>query len=236
MKLGIMQPYFVPYAGYFELIQRCDKWIVFDTAQYIRHGWVNRNRILHPTNGWQYWGVPIKKHSRDTPIQDICISTNTDWRERLLGQLNHYRGKAPFYPEVIRLVSEALQPSFESLGQLNVHLLEQCCQYLGITFNYQIFSAMELTLPPITCPGDWALEISDALGANEYLNPPGGEAIFSPSVFESRGIKLTLQKSRPFIYPTPSFQFVPDLSIIDAMMWCSAEVILKHLVEVPESS
>ena len=74
MKLGIMQPYFFPYLGYFDLIHSVDKWVVFDTPQYIRHGWVNRNRILHPESDWQYIIVPLKKHPRNTPIKEIEIA------------------------------------------------------------------------------------------------------------------------------------------------------------------
>ena len=79
MKVGIMQPYFFPYLGYFDLINRVDKWIVFDTPQYIRHGWVNRNRILHPHQGWQYIVVPLKKHDRDTSINQIETADPTEW-------------------------------------------------------------------------------------------------------------------------------------------------------------
>jgi hypothetical protein len=96
MKIGIMQPYFFPYPGYFSLIAQCDKWVVFDIPQYIRHGWVNRNRILHPKDGWQYIVVPVKKHSRNTAICDIHISGNTNWSERILHQTGHYKKHAPF--------------------------------------------------------------------------------------------------------------------------------------------
>ena len=98
MKLGIMQPYLFPYLGYFDLIHCTDRWIVFDTAQYIRHGWINRNRILHPTSGWQYFIIPVKKQSRNTPICDIQVSDNPGWRARVLGQLEHYRKRAPYFP------------------------------------------------------------------------------------------------------------------------------------------
>ena len=74
VRLGIMQPYFFPYLGYFDLINRTDRWIVFDTAQYIRHGWVNRNRILHSDSEWQYILVPLKKHSRKAAIKDIAVT------------------------------------------------------------------------------------------------------------------------------------------------------------------
>ena len=74
MKLGIMQPYFFPYPGYFALIAQVDRWVVFDTPQYMRHGWVNRNRILHPGSGWQYIVAPLVKHRRSTSIRDIRLA------------------------------------------------------------------------------------------------------------------------------------------------------------------
>jgi len=90
MKLGIMQPYFFPYLGHFDLIYKTDRWIVFDTPQYIRQGWVNRNRILGPNSGWQYITVPTRKHHRDNPIRDILVKEGKDWRERVCRQLEHY--------------------------------------------------------------------------------------------------------------------------------------------------
>jgi hypothetical protein len=229
MKLGIMQPYFAPYLGYFDLIRRCDQWVVFDTAQYIRHGWVNRNRILHPTSEWQYVIVPLQKHARETPIKDILVAKGDDWRARILGQLQHYRGKAPHYHAVAELVSNALAVTTPSLSQLNVLLLERCCARLGLRFNYRVFSDMDLALPEITHPGQWALEISTALGAKEYINPPGGRDLFDQAEFKARGILLTIQETIPFAYACRGYTPVSDLSIIDVMMWNSPEEIMTQL-------
>ena len=74
MKLAVQQPFFFPYLSYFELIDRVDRWIVFDTPQYVK--WVSRNRVLHPVSGWQYILVPVKKHRLVTPIRQIEISTS----------------------------------------------------------------------------------------------------------------------------------------------------------------
>ena len=76
MKLGIMQPYFAPYLGYISLIKHTDEFILFDTVQFIRHGWIERNRILKPGGGWQYIAIPLVKHSQKTLICDICVRTN----------------------------------------------------------------------------------------------------------------------------------------------------------------
>jgi hypothetical protein len=219
MKLGIMQPYFAPYLGYFDLIQRCDQWVVFDTAQYIRHGWVNRNRILHPTTHWQYVIAPLQKHARETPIKDIQVAAGQEWRMRILGQLQHYRGRAPHYQTVVDLVSSVLSEDILLLSRLNIRFLQRVCEHLNIRFNFQVFSEMNLALPPVSSPGQWALEISSALQASEYLNPPGGQDLFDPAAFAARGVKLTIQQHAPFVYTCPRYQFIPDLSIIDVLMW-----------------
>ena len=97
-----MQPYFFPYLGYFDLIHTVDRWIVADTVQHMRHGWVARNRVLHQTSGWQYIVVPVKKHALQTPIQDIEIC-ETDWRTTMRRQLDHYRKRAPGYAGTMAL-------------------------------------------------------------------------------------------------------------------------------------
>ncbi|UCD38554.1 MAG: WbqC family protein, partial [Fidelibacterota bacterium] len=170
MKLAIMQPYFFPYPGYFDLIRQIDRWIVFDTAQYIRHGWVNRNRILHPESGWQYVIVPLKKHQRDTAIEQIEISTGEDWKGKILRQLEHYRKKAPHYPETVSLVESALNSTEQRLSRLNALVLQAICQVLGINFQYDFFSEMSVEAGPIEGPGDWALQIAAGVQATEYIN------------------------------------------------------------------
>jgi hypothetical protein len=229
VKLGIMQPYFFPYLGYFDLIHRTDRWVVFDTAQYIRHGWVNRNRILHPQTGWQYVIVPLEKHHRDTPIRDIRVSGASDWRARIQGQLRHYRQQAPFYERVAALVADSLAGEETSLTRLNVRALAKVCEALGIPFEYRIFSEMDLALGPVEGPGDWALRIAEALGADEYVNPPGGADLFDRAAFEAAGIRLTIQEPVQFEYPCGQYEFVPGLSAIDVLMWNSPERVKAFL-------
>ena len=101
MKLGIMQPKFFPWLGYFDLVNMVDEWIVFDTPQYERHRWMNRNRVLHPNTGWQYITVPLRKHPRDIPTNQVEIAMETDWRGLILRQLQHYKKKAPYYKQVV---------------------------------------------------------------------------------------------------------------------------------------
>ena len=231
MKLGIMQPYFFPYLGYFNLINCVDKWIVFDTAQYIRHGWVNRNRILHPKEGWQYIIVPLRKHPRDTPIKDVQINNDQDWKRRIIGQLQHYKKKARYFRETIVLVEDCLAPEENSISRLNAFILGKVCARLGIRLDYDFFSEMDLELGPVEGPEDWALRISEAMGAKEYVNLPGGVDLFDEQKFTDSNIKLTIRNLPPFEYSCRGYEFIPNLSVIDLLMWNEPETIKQYLDE-----
>lgn len=159
MILGIMQPYFFPYLGYFDLINYSERWIVFDTVQYIRHGWINRNRILHPAEGWSYIIVPVK-FSRETAINEVHIAEDGKWKKRIIGQLQHYKKQAPHYRAVINLLEACFAFNGTLLSEFNTLSLQKICTYLGIPFNYSVFSSMNLDLDPVEEPGDWALRIS----------------------------------------------------------------------------
>ena len=228
MKLGIMQPYFFPYLDYFDLTNYADKWVVFDNVQYIRHGWINRNRVLHPTEGWQYIIVPVKV-SRNTLIKDVRIAADIKWDKRILGQLQHYKKKAPYYDETIHLVDDCLKKEEPSISRLNVLILKKVCEYLEIRFDYSFFSEMNLDLGPIDGPGDWALRISEAMGAREYVNPAGGAALFDEGKFRESKIKLTIRNLPSFEYSCRGYEFVQNLSIIDVMMWNRPEEIKQYL-------
>jgi hypothetical protein len=228
MRLGIMQPYFFPYLGYFDLIRNTDRWIIFDTPQYIRHGWINRNRILHPQSGWQYFVVPLNRHGHLAPIKDIEANESLPWRQRILGQLTHYR-RAPYFDATVDFVRDCLAIRESRLARLNGHILHRVCQRLGIPFRLEYFSDMALNIGPIEGPGDWALGIARNLGAREYLNPPGGESLFDCTAFAAAGITLTIRQPPNFEYGCRGYGFEPNLSIIDLLMWNRTEDIAAFL-------
>lgn len=229
MTLGIMQPYIFPYLGYFDLINKSDNWIVFDTPQYIRHGWVNRNRILHPTSGWQYFIVPVKKHHRETPINEIEISYQENWRERFIGQLNHYKKKAPNYFGTIEFLNSCFQNELSLLSEFNTFALSKVCELLSINFEVEIFSKMKLSIDEVKNPGEWALKICEATGADKYMNPPGGVNIFDKNEYQRKNIDLVIQDFTNMTYQVRGYEFVSDLSIIDVLMWNEPEKIKNYL-------
>jgi hypothetical protein len=230
MKLGIMQPYFMPYLGHFDLIAQTDQWVVFDVVQYIRHGWMNRNRILHPNSGWQYIVVPLRKHRRDVLIKDVQIQEGPGWKQRIIGQIQHYKKTAPHFRFVEAILRDCLFGSKTvHLSKLNVECLKRMCEVLGIPFQPVCLS--EMSLPPLVVesPGDWSLRIAQQLDASEYINPAGGAAIFDPEKFAAAGIKLTLSSSPEYAYRPRGYVYTPNLSIVDVLMWHSPDEVSAFL-------
>lgn len=231
MRIGIMQPYVFPYIGYFQLINYVDRWVIFDDTQYISKGWVNRNRILHPDvkKEWQYFTIPIKKHSRETRIKDVEINNNLQWRDEFLGKLTSYKKKAPFYNETREFVGDCLSFDCSNLSQLIEYTLKSTCDYLHIPFDYSVFSQMQINTDNVEHAGQWAKEIADAMDADEYVNPAGGHMIFHESEFIDVNVQLKFLQTKLSPYVQRRGGFVPGLSIIDVMMWNDASAINELL-------
>ncbi|ENO94935.1 WbqC family protein [Thauera mechernichensis] len=230
MKLGIMQPYPFPYIGYFELMAKVDRWVAFDVVQYNRRSWMNRNRILHPTSGWQYFCIPVQKVPHGTALSAVRLAAPAEAERRLLAQLQHYRRHAPYFREVVDLVRETFShPDADSLVGLNLASLAAVSQRIGIAFSPQRCSALDLALDNIEHAGQWALRIAAHLGADAYLNPPGGQDIFRPEEWSAAGIELGFTKMNDLRYACRPYVFEPNLSILDVLMWCSAEEVGRYL-------
>jgi hypothetical protein len=220
MKVGIMQPYFLPYLGYFSLIKHTDKFILFDEVQFIKHGWIERNRILKPQSGWQYIAVPLVKHSRDIKIKDIQINNTNDWRKTIFAQLEHYKKRAPYYNNTINILNEALDINTDSIVKVNENTLKAVCNYLGINLNVEVFSEMNLIIDEVNAPDEWALNICKSMGdVDEYWNPEGGLEFFDCKKYENEGIKINFLKMNLQKYPQRRTEFEAGLSIIDIMMF-----------------
>ncbi len=229
MRLAIMQPYFFPYLGYLALIKHTDHFVVFDTPQFIRHGWIERNRILKHQEGWQYIKVPLEKHKRETAIKDVRIKNTADWKRKIIAQLNHYKKKANYYREVMDLLEEVFNFETDSIVKLDVFALEKVLEYLRIDFKYSIFSEMNLKVKKPQSPDEWALNITKAMEADEYINLPGGKDFFDKNKYEKEGIALKFLNINLTEYDQKRKLFEPGLSIIDVMMFNSPQNINNML-------
>ncbi len=224
LTLGIMQPYFFPYLGHFSLIAAVDEWIVFDITQYTPKTWMNRNRILHPKAGWQYVTMPLSNSSISIKIHEAKVLNLSAAKANIAGKLSHYKKKAPYFEKVTALVNEVFDSATDdSLVHFNVRALGAVCRYLGIPFHYRVCSELNLPLPEKPGPGGWALEICSLLGATNYVNPASGQDIFDPAAFARRGVSLHFAQAREFVYPVAPYQFEPNLSILDVLMWNSPD-------------
>lgn len=223
MRAGIMQPYFFPYLGYFALIEHSDEWVVFDVTQYTPKTWMNRNRVLHPTESWNWITVPLANSSNSIRIDQAQVLDADKARSSALGKLSHYRNRAPHW----RTVHELLEAAFDGAGEaslvaLNVSAMRAVCSYLGISFEPLICSELGLDLSAVDHPGGWAPAVASALGADRYLNPIGGRQLFNQEEFDERGIALEFLDFPTFEYATGSYAFEPNLSVLDVLMWNDA--------------
>jgi hypothetical protein len=221
MKLAIMQPYFFPYIGYWQLISAVDAFVLLDDVQYIRHGWVNRNRVLKHGGGWQYIMIPLQKHAVGESIKNIRPNDSEDWKSKILRQLEHYnyRGGAPFYGETEALLREIFSKiSNENLTGINAIIIRELCRHLEIGTQLMISSEKNFDYRSVSDPGDWALSIAVQMQAQEYINPIGGKDLFDPDKFSSHHVELSFLKSDEITYRNAAV-FEPWLSIVDVLMF-----------------
>jgi hypothetical protein len=226
MKVAIMQPYFFPYIGYIQLINAVDEFILFDTVQFIRHGWIERNRLIQRDGKEFYVKVPLEKKSRNTLIKDTKINQSIEWKEQILAQLTHYKKKAPFYQSVVNLVNEALNIDTNSIVNLNNHSLLQICKYLDINTPIRVWSEMGIRIEEAKNPDEWALNICREIGAKEYINPFGGLDFFDRTKYLKQNIDIKFLESDDIIYKQfPNIEFKPWLSILDVLMFNSVDEV-----------
>ena len=219
MKIGIMQPYFFPYIGYFQLINLVDRFVLFDDVQYIRHGWINRNRILKPVEGEQYIILPLAEHKRDTLIKDIKAVGGHDWKTKILRQIEHYKKKAPYYPKILELLTDCFDTTETNVTLLNGYFIKKIFGYLDLSAELCVSSAMNFDYSHVNDAGEWALRISEQCGASEYINPPGGIDLFDADKFRQSNVKLKFIHPELKAYNQRRNTFEPGLSIIDVLMF-----------------
>ncbi len=231
-RLGIMQPYFFPYLGYFGLIASTDRWIVFDPVQYIRKGWMNRNRVLKAGGGEKLVGVSVAAHARETRIKDMRLAPDPRRFDVFVRQLDAYKlARAPFYDEVVALLRDCFDTTTDALVPFLVRCLDLTCAHIGIPLRYEIYSQMELSHPEPTHPMEWSLFTCVALGVSEYLNPPGGRTFFDARRFSEAGVRLRFYEQELPAYEQGRRPFVAGLSVIDAMMFNTPEQIRAMLMQ-----
>jgi WbqC-like protein len=226
MKLAIMQPYFFPYIGYWQLIHAVDRFVIYDDVNYIKGGWVNRNRILINRQP-AYVTVPLHQSSPNKRICDILLHPSPYWRSKTLKSVETTYRKAPFFGEVYPVVERLIQHETGNLSAYLAYQLQRLAAFLDIETE---FVATSRRYENDRLSGqDRVIDICKREGATTYINSSGGQLLYDSESFRSAGIDLRFIVMRPLPYKQRSAGFVPSLSIIDALMEIGPVGIKRYL-------
>jgi len=224
MKVAIMQPYFFPYIGYFSLIKVVDLFIFYDDVNYIKGGWVNRNRILINSEA-KYLTLNVKNGSPNKLINEIEFDDN---RQKLLKTIEQNYKKAPYFKQVWPLLETNLKLKTTSLADIAINSVRSVTNYLGMKTKFEISS--------VSYPETKGLERSERLiqicrktHADTYINAIGGIDLYDKNDFLKNHINLQFLKPQLLQYKQYKETFIPGLSIIDVLMFNSIEDINKML-------
>jgi hypothetical protein len=225
MKLAVMQPYFLPYIGYFQLIAAVDSFIVYDNIQYTKQGWINRNRLLR--NGESaLFSLPLKRTSDFAAVHERELAA--DFKpERLLNQFVGAYRKAPYFAATMPLIEEILQRSETNLFRLLRGSIERLCRHLNI--ETRIIVSSDVPIDHGLTKQDKVLAFCREMRAETYVNAIGGVDLYSPEDFRSAGVELRFIRTTPFEYAQFGDEFVPALSILDVLMFNPLEAIRNRV-------
>jgi len=229
MRLGIMQPYLYPYLGYFQLINAVDKFIFYDDVNFIKQGWINRNKIL--LNGKEFlFTIPLKKESSFKLITETEINENLfkNWKIKFNRTLIQAYKKAPNFEIVNDLISRTLEIDSLAISDLACGSINSVCDYLGIKTKC-VKSSEQNYNNDILKSSARVIDICIKESANDYFNPIGGKELYSKEDFLQNGLDLHFICSRLKPYNQFNNDFIPSLSIIDIMMFNNQDEILKML-------
>lgn len=226
MKVGIMQPYFLPYIGYWQLMNAVDTYVIYDDVNFIKGGWINRNRIL--VNGEpKYFNIPMLGASPYKSINEIGVNNDTKLIEKKLRVIEGAYRNAPFYQDVYPIIKRILSCEKDNLADYITESFYIICDYLEITTKLIKSSSLEKDCS--LRAQDKVLAICESLGATEYYNAIGGQELYSFNDFKKRGIELKFLKTDSIEYNQFNKGFQSNLSIIDVMMFNSKTQIRQLL-------
>ena len=227
MAVAIMQPYFFPYLGYFQLVQSVDHFVFYDDVMFIKKGWINRNRILMQGNEFLFT-IPLEKQSQNKTIRESSISWGKEFPDKFMNQLDSAYKKAPNYAEVRALVVQVLHNQCESLADLATESVQATWAYLGLEKKFYLSS--ELPVSKDLGRAERLMEITKSLGESSYINAINGQELYEKSLFKECGIELHFLKPNLSSYPQgTSKEFVHGLSMIDVLMWNKKEDVIQWL-------
>ncbi|MFQ5716990.1 MAG: WbqC family protein [Nitrospinales bacterium] len=226
MKLAIVQPYLFPYIGYFQLINAVDKFVVYDDVHFMKKRWINRNNILIGGKP-SFFTVPLKKVSQNKLIKDVEIVDGSKWRPKILRSVELAYKRAPCFQQAYSLVEEVLLRDETHISKLAAASLKAVSRFLDIDTKF-VDSSTFYKNPDLKSQ-ERILDICKQEAADWYFNPVGGTELYSREKFSEENIRLNFIKTLPIEYKQYKNDFVPSLSIIDALMFNPKETVREFL-------
>ena len=229
MTLAIMQPYFLPYIGYMQLMNAVDTFVLYDDVAFINRGWINRNRLL--INGQEYlFTVPLRDASQNKRINEVKLTDDPKWRGKLLKTIEQGYRRAPYYGTVMPLTEKIINFATDSIADLVHNSLVELNQYLGLTTRLvassSVYDNRQLKAQ------ERILDICRLEGATRYVNPIGGIELYDKSTFAQAGIELNFIDAKRVDHPQLNrHDFLPWLSVLDALMLCDVPTVRAMLEE-----
>lgn len=215
-SLAIMQPYFFPYIGYWQLIHAVDRFGIYDDVNYIKGGWINRNRIL--INGEpSFITVPLYQSSSFKRICDISLQPSPLWRDKLARMVETTYRKAPCFAEVFSVVESVIRHETDNLSDYLVHQLQTLAAFMGI--NTEFVVASRCYENNNLSGQERVIDICKREGATTYINAQGGQALYDRVSFNRSGLDLKFLIPSAVEYKQFGSGHVPWLSIIDVLMF-----------------
>jgi len=225
MRLAIMQPYFLPYIGYFQLIAAVDQFVVYDNIKYTKKGWINRNRML--LNGSDsVFSLPLKKDSDSLDVAQRQLAENFD-RTKLLNQFNGAYGRTPYFHQTFSLLERIVRYEDTNLFRYIYHSQLSLCEHLDI--KTKIRPSSEVAINHNLKSQGKVQALCQAVGADVYVNSIGGIELYAKDSFLANGIELKFLKPKQLEYPQLGAPFVPWLSIIDVLMFNPIDMVQQYV-------
>ena len=227
-RLSIMQPYVFPYLGYFHLIEASDHIVFYDDVTFIKQGWINRNRILSQGKS-QLFTIPLSKASSFELIKNIEIHPDlfNNWKRKFLRTVEQSYAKAPFSEQVMPLIRGTLDSGHTRISDLAIHSIVSVYEYLQKPLQYSRSSESEAASSEMNRE-ERLFHITRKMGYDTYVNPAGGQELYTKESFHQHGIELLFVQSQFLPHRQFNHDFVPGLSIIDLLMFNEPDAMVEQ--------
>lgn len=210
MRVGVIQSNYIPWRGYFDIIDDVDLFVFHDDLQYTKGDWRNRNRIKAP-KGLEWITVPVKYKKTSQLICDTEIDYANKWYKKHINMFNANYLKAPYRDEALDILTTALSGKHQTISQLNIHLIKQICAYLHISTPFLYSKDLDLN----GTKTERLVDLLHKLNANIYMTGPNAKNYLDENMLARNNIVLEYKVYDYESYPQLHGKFAGQVTVLD---------------------